>query len=433
MAGTRVYLRSLIALSLCAVVVQARASLATAASVVLDPLAPWPKKHHDLRNTGQSPYLGPTGPNVQVHKLYEAVTRIQTSPTIGRDGTIYLGIGFTPLYAINPDGSEKWRTTDGGDARHSSPTIGWTDSGETVLYIGARDNKLWAVQDKGQSDYTVLWQYKVPRDGDVFSSPSIGVDGDKIYMACGCVGGGVVHALDPFPPTDAGEVLWEYIVEKSIRHASPAVNDLSGTANFGTMYIGDTFGVLHAFKRNPAPLDNPRKWKSERLGKRNRHSSPVIGPDGTIYIGSYQGLHAVVDPGVSTSDEVPAVWAFSTTGRVESTPALAGGTPYAGTLYVGDSTGWFYAINSVDGTLLWKIHLEKPIRSSPALGNDGTIYVAGKKTVYALSPKTVLGPGENRILWQAQTKGPIKWVAPALGDNGTLYIGSNKYLYAFHD
>jgi len=60
------------------------------------------------------------------------------SPSLGADGTLYFGFNST-FYAINPDGSEKWRF-DAGDYIFGSPAIG----GDGSVYFTA-DGRLFAV------------------------------------------------------------------------------------------------------------------------------------------------------------------------------------------------------------------------------------------------------------------------------------------------
>ena len=59
------------------------------------------------------------------------------------------------------------------------------------------------------------------------------------------------------------------------------------------------------------------------------------------------------------------------------------------------------------------------MRSSPAIGDDSTVYVGSSDNkVYALDEKT------GKTKWTFPTGG---WVysSPAIGTDGTLYIGSN--------
>ncbi|GEM_PF-6571050 len=63
-------------------------------------------------------------------------------------------------------------------------------------------------------------------------------------------------------------------------------------------------------------------------------------------------------------------WKFPTQGNIWSSPAIADD----GTIYVGSDDNYLYAINP-DGSLKWKFQTQNMIRSSPAIADDGTIYV----------------------------------------------------------
>lgn len=363
--------------------------------------SPWPMLGHDLRHTGRSStYNGPSTGTVRVKWTFRAPSKINTSPTIGEDGTVYIGAGFAPLFAVNPhDGTEKWNSGGGGDARISSPTV----SADGTVYMGARDNDLWAVAPNGQ----VKWRHSIPLDGDIYTSPAIDPTDGGIYMSCGCLGLGFFHKLNP----SDGSVLWQLRLPKGVRGSSPAI-DTTGGAHSGTIYIGSVTGLLNALTP-----DGSLKW-SVKVGGKNAFSSPVIGNDGTIYQGTYTGL-AAVRP--SDGQALPN-WPFKTEGRVASSAALGAD----GTIYVGTTKGVFYAINP-DGTQKWeqRSFFNDPIFVSPAIGANGIIYTAAKTTVYALDPT------DGSILWQFTTKKPIKWSSPAIGENNTLYIGSvDKNLYA---
>ncbi|MFC1539819.1 PQQ-binding-like beta-propeller repeat protein, partial [Candidatus Latescibacterota bacterium] len=65
---------------------------------------------------------------------------IVSSPAVGEDGTIYVGSNDSGLYAVNPDGTEKWRFEADGSI-WSSPAIG----NNGILYFGSYDWNLYAV------------------------------------------------------------------------------------------------------------------------------------------------------------------------------------------------------------------------------------------------------------------------------------------------
>jgi hypothetical protein len=82
---------------------------------------------------------------------------VTSSPAIGADGTIYVGSADMKLYAINPDGSEKWHFTTQG-AIASSPAIG----SDGTIYIGSSDNNLYAVADASTLPASAVQQKPEP-------------------------------------------------------------------------------------------------------------------------------------------------------------------------------------------------------------------------------------------------------------------------------
>ncbi|MHC4184039.1 MAG: hypothetical protein ACYSR0_11900, partial [Planctomycetota bacterium] len=74
---------------------------------------PWPMYRHDLHHTGRSPYVGSQTNDIKW--TFQAGTSISSSPVIGIDGTIYIGSKDKHLYAINPDGTLKWKFETKGE------------------------------------------------------------------------------------------------------------------------------------------------------------------------------------------------------------------------------------------------------------------------------------------------------------------------------
>jgi len=73
-------------------------------------------------------------------------------------------------------------------------------------------------------------------------------------------------------------------------------------------------------------------------------------------------------------------WEFLTGNAVESSPAIGPD----GTIYVGSNDDKLYAINP-DGTKKWEFMTGGDIYSSPAIGTDGTVYFGSMDyKVYAI-------------------------------------------------
>jgi outer membrane protein assembly factor BamB len=72
----------------------------------------------------------------------------------------YLAADDAHLYAVNPDGTQKWAFATGGGCSYSSPAIG----ADGVIYFGCNDHNIYAVNPDG----TEKWHYAT---GDMVTSP----------------------------------------------------------------------------------------------------------------------------------------------------------------------------------------------------------------------------------------------------------------------
>lgn len=168
------------------------------------------------------------------------------------------------------------------------------------------------------------------------------------------------------------------------------------------------------FRNNPqhtglsafvGPQQNTVAWTYQTGGKIN--SSPAVGLDGRIYVGSYDKKLYAFDPNGTVA------WAFTTGDIIFSSPAVSPG----GDVYVGSDDHYLYAINS-DGTLDWKFQTGAAIDSSPAIGDDGTIYVGSyDHKLYAINP--------DGTVKCSFTAGAVIVSSPAVGQDGAVYFGSS--------
>ncbi len=341
-------------------------------------LSPWPMFRHDIRHTGQSEYVGAQTSNLKWR--YKTNGSIDSSPSIGSDGTIYVGSTDKNLYALNPDGTLKWKYLTGG-YMFSSPAIGPTET----IYVGSQDSYIYAINPDG----TLKWRYETGGDW-INSSPAIGSD-ERIYVGAG---DGYLYAIN-----SNGSLEWKYKTGGFV-HSSPAIDPR------GVIYIGAIDGYLYAIN-----LDGSLRWKY----KTGLGSSPSIGSDGTIYVGSGDYHLYAINPNGTLK------WKYKTDKQVWSTPAIS----LEGTIYMGSDDHYLYAINP-NGSLKWKFGTNNNIMSSPSVGLDGTIYIGSEDTyIYAVTP-------DGTLKWKYGTRGNISNSSPAINSDGTVYIGSADYnIYAF--
>lgn len=370
----------------------------------------WPCKGHDASHSGRSLYIGAQNNNIKwIYQLERSI--FDDSPSLGADGTIYIGDFDGRISAIDPEnGSLKWSSTVGGSTNHSTPAIG----SNGTIYIGSSIAGFFGRFCAINPDGSIKWKYQTGDDNDSFpdgnfkSSPFLGADG-TIYV------GNSNNNVFAFNSED-GSLKWTYKTVGSI-YSSPAVGI------DGTIYIGSSDKKIYAL--NP---DGSLRWhyQTGNIVK----SSPAIGADGTVYIGSNDGKVYAINPDGTLK------WSYDTDkdrsfycpsgdwfhSAVESSPAIGAD----GTIYIGSSNGIFYALNP-DGSLKWN-YVTGSIFSSPAIGADGIVYIGGDNgKVYAFNP-------DGSLKWEYDTEENMYFSSPAIGADGTVYIGRfDGNLYAFQE
>ena len=171
--------------------------------------------------------------------------RIYSSPAIGSDGAVYFGSGNTYFYALNPDGTRRWRfKTD--LAIDSSPVI----DGDGNVYFSSISGVTYSLSSEGNERWSVLL-------GDVvYSSPVLGVDGFVYTTAF--AGNTTTNVVCM---TNTGDVVWETPI--------PAVIDSSLCLSpDGILYIGGFDGKIHAIRAQ----DKPAHTAWSRFRRDNRGS-----------------------------------------------------------------------------------------------------------------------------------------------------------------
>lgn len=282
-----------------------------------------------------------------------------------------------------------------------------------------------------------------PPPMDVQSEAAIGPDG-TIYL--GNFPGYLVALRDP-GSGDSLELAWRFHPQgASSWHQTPAL------AQDGTVYIGfstgkispDARGTFYALKAPSSGTDAQVVWSYD-FGPQSwrQTSSPIIGPDGTIYVTNGVGKLYAFDPSGKPK------WTAQTGTNIQASPALAAD----GTVYVASMDGKLYAVTppaggSGDGAVRWTFefnqHLgptpfptaEGPYPSkqpfgangigtlaSPTIGPDGTIYVgANNSNFYAIGPD-----GSPKWLYEAEREiAGIASTAALSADGKTVYFGANK-------
>ncbi len=162
----------------------------------------------------------------------------------------------------------------------------------------------------------------------------------------------------------------------------------------------------------------PLEWSfPEAIGEILIGAGVAIGADGTIYLG-WNDNPAQTSHWYALSPQGGILWTVDVPGLTNwGMPAIGAD----GTLYFGSSIGSGGGLVAVDpkGSIRWILDGLDRISSSPAIGPDGTIYVAGGHQVHAVDP-------QGEIRWTYET--PIRtftFSSPAVASDGTIYVGGD--------
>ncbi|MBN2466233.1 PQQ-like beta-propeller repeat protein, partial [candidate division WOR-3 bacterium] len=122
------------------------------------------------------------------------------------------------------------------------------------------------------------------------------------------------------------------------------------------------------------------RYQINSVAGQGNYSSPAIGSDGTIYVGSQDDYLYAANPDGTLK------WRYLTGGVVRSSPAVAPD----GTIYFGSYDNRLYALNP-SGTLKWSYVTGGNVSSSPAIAADGTIiFGSSDNHIYALNADSTL-------------------------------------------
>lgn len=283
------------------------------------------------------------------------------SAAVAADGSVFVGSRDGKLYALRPDGSEKWSFA-AGDWVDSAPTLN-ADEGE--VYFGSWDNKLYAL-DAGTGEKR--WEYSV--GSLIVCSPALDAAGNLFFGSSD----GIFYSLD-----SEGELRWFYFIGTEL-DASPAVSEE------GYVYVGAYDGILYSFTN-----DGDLRWEFAAREQEDESGARIAGPisigdSGEVYFGSADGFCYCV------SSEGEMQWEFDTFEKVDTGVVIG----EDGTLVVASRSGKVYSLDSF-GVPIWESYVGDVFFSTPAIDSQGRIYV-GSYVGNGVSAMNALNQ-EGEIVW----------------------------------
>lgn len=244
---------------------------------------------------------------------------------------------------------------------------------------------------------TTALKWTCPVDKEIWGSPRLSADGKMLFIASL---DGILHGIE----AASGREKWS-------RNVGWRVESTPAVGKDGTVYVGSAFGRISAIDGKSGAA----RWQF--MIEDPEHSAdacPLLSADEkTLYTGSSGGRLYALDTASGAQK-----WHFDARGGIHGAPVMA---PDGISLYVPCENGRLYCVDSRTGEELWQFKTERGIRSSPVLGQDGTIYLgSGDGKIYAIDPST------RELKWSFETGGSI-FGSPAVGPNGHVYVGSHDH------
>ena len=294
-------------------------------------------------------------------------TMVMTSaPALSPDGTVVYGFCRGPYEVVAfkaSDGSVIWRfPLQNADISYSSFAV----ANDGTIYFGSREPSVYALNPNG----TVKWRYvPVEKTGAFEAPPAVDASGN-VYIQQN------VQGLRAISPT--GALRWTGIDEADFGWATPTIGP------DGTIYMaGDFYGQAAQYIRAWNPNGTP-KWTRSDLPKSGFHPGMPISADGsTVYTarsnGTVYALNAQSGATRWASTIAPPTEYFA------GKPILTANNILYISGWRGLDTGdYFYAVNATNGALLWQYQVESPGlyfgSTSPGFGRNGELYIMSSGT-----------------------------------------------------
>jgi len=282
---------------------------------------------------------------------------IFSSPAVST-GTVFLASRNGVLYALNEQsGSVIWSHPTPNYPITSSPLVadGKVFFGNWCGGMLCNPAGHFVALDSATG--TLLWLAATVPSAAVVSSPSI----DNGHVFFGEDDGTVVSLNET-----TGKAVWSVVPSGTVFvRTAPAV--ASGILFLGT---GNSFLALDE-------STGATRWTFNTSGA-NATSATVS--NGIVYFGTGKGRVEALNATTGASKWSSSI---STPAGISSSPALSLGS---GILYLGANDNYLYALNATNGNRVWRYSTGAPIESSPAVADGRVFFGSLDNSVYALGP-----------------------------------------------
>lgn len=380
---------------------------------------PWPKFHHDIRNTGKTNNFGTKTGRLKWKFVTNAA--VTSSPVLDDNNTVYIGSADNNFYAIDAEtGAIKWHYLTEAAIEHATAAI----DVNKIIYFGSNDGYLYAFDLKtiNPQNPQPKWVFntltrkigKATRSSEkpiaaINSSPNIDDDGTIIFSS----NSGYLFAVKP-----DGTLKWDpFYIDMSWN--SPAIH-FNGTIHVGSWNDRIAYPCLDKIS-----IDDPGCTETY-------DASPSVDVDNaSVTVPSYISYY-IIDKEIGVLENfMPRT--TCTPGGIFASPVIA---PNGDTII-----SWFktfdtweledYCDTTCTDKTTWRLGLgrclpltSEDIYSTPAMIEDNSFFAVSGPNVLRIMPD-----GAN--YYSVATLGDRSESSPAVDGQKNVFLGSNGgYFYA---
>lgn len=366
----------------------------------------WPSYGGDAFNSRNSPLPGPV---TDVHTAPQALWQFASAPSYrglsspvlrscaAHTACIFVTSGNGTVFALNGTGSLVWS--------HSVPVLSVNSAG-LLVQQAPQQRCVFIVTDAYSGNVTAL-------DCDVGAfmwNSSVGAAVRTPAAQCGaqlaCIGSieGRMFALN----TTNGSLAW------SVPMAAFGSSGAGVSRDGSVLYTSSADSCISAFSASNQSL----LWRF--LAQDAFIAAPLVAPTGTVYAGSFDMCVYALNGSTGA-----LVWKFNATSSVNASLAMSAD---GSMIFAGTWDGHLFALSASNGSVLWSsafTNASMPIRTAPATDGSGAVYVGRDDgLMYAFNGST------GSLLWAFRLPTLPLRSSPAIGEGGSLLLVANYTLFA---